>query len=109
MSHELGTFGISIKTVAPGGIVTDFAGRSLDMNSLSAYEGIEQKMFGMFGELMQNASTADQIAEVVYEAATDGKDQVRYVAGTDANTMYARRLEIGNEEFRKEIRKLFVG
>ena len=109
MSHELGQFSISIKTVAPGGIVTDFAGRSLDMNSLPEYGAIEKKMFDLFGELMQNASTAEQIAAVVYEAATDGKDQVRYVAGADANMMYSRRLEIGNEEFRKEIRKQFVG
>ncbi|MBV4355904.1 SDR family oxidoreductase [Pinibacter aurantiacus] len=109
MSHELGTFNISIKTVAPGGIVTDFAGRSLDMNSVSEYQAIEKKMFDTFGEAMKNASTAEQIADVVYEAATDGKDQVRYVAGADANMMYARRLEVGNEEFRKEIRKQFVG
>jgi len=109
MSHELGAFNISIKTVAPGGIVTDFAGRSLDMNSVPEYQAIEQKMFDTFGEAMKNASTAEQIAEVVYEAATDGKDQVRYVAGADANMMYARRLEVGNEEFRKEIRKQFVG
>lgn len=109
MSHELGQFNISIKTVAPGGIVTDFAGRSLDMNSLPEYGAIEKKMFDSFGELMHNASTAEQIADVVYEAATDGKDQVRYVAGADANMMYTRHLEIGNEEFRKEIRKLIVG
>ena len=37
-------------------------------------------------------STGTQIAEVVYEAATDGKDQVRYVAGEDAKAMYAQRL-----------------
>ena len=32
-----------------------------------------------------NFSTAEQIADVVYEAATDGKNQLRYVAGEDAN------------------------
>jgi len=59
--------------------------------------------------MMQSASTAEQIAEVVYEAATDGKDQIRYVEGEDAKALYARRLEIGNEEFRKEIRKQILG
>ena len=33
---------------------------------------------------METYSTPEQIAEVVYEAATDGKDQLRYVAGADA-------------------------
>ena len=48
-------------------------------------------------------------AKVVYEAATDGKDQLRYVAGQDAQAMYARRRELGNEEFRKEVRKQILG
>lgn len=109
MSFELGAFNIGIKTVAPGGIVTDFAGRSLDMNPLPEYREIENKMFNSFEEMMKYASTAGQIAEVVYEAATDGKDQLRYVAGSDANALYARRLEIGNEASRKEIGKQFLG
>lgn len=108
MSFELSTFNIGIKTVAPGGIVTDFASRSLDMNSLPEYQGIEDKMFGSFDEMLKHASSAEQIAEVVYEAATDGKDQVRYVAGADAQQFYARRQEIGNEASRKEIRKQFI-
>ena len=58
--------------------------------------------------MMKNASTAEQIAEVVYEAATDNKDQVRYLAGADAHMMYERRLEIGKESFRREIRQQFL-
>jgi len=56
---------------------------------------------------MQNASTAEQIAQVVYEAATDNKDQIRYLAGEDANALYDRRLTIGKEAFRQEIAKQF--
>ncbi len=108
MSFELGVHNIKIKTVAPGGIATDFTGRSLDRSSNPEYQEIENKLFAAV-DSMQSASTAEQIAEVVYEAATDGKDQVRYVAGEDAKALYARRLEIGNEEFRKEIRKQILG
>lgn len=105
MSFELGLHNIGIKTIAPGGIATDFIGRSLDRSSHPAYQEVEDKLFSAIDGMMQMASTAEQIAEVVYEAATDNKDQIRYLAGEDAKTMYARRLEIGNEEFRKEIRK----
>ncbi|SEL88045.1 SDR family oxidoreductase [Parapedobacter koreensis] len=108
MSFELSKFNIGIKTIAPGGIVTDFAGRSLDMNSLPEYQDIENKMFSAFEEAFKLASTPEQIAEVVYEAATDGKEKVRYVAGADANAMYARHREIGNEAFRKEIGQQFA-
>ena len=109
MSFELGLHNIGIKTVAPGGIATDFTGRSLDRSSHPDYQEIEDKLFATIDGMMQSASTAEQIADVVYEAATDGKDQIRYVAGEDAKAMYAHRLEIGNEEFRKEIRQQIIG
>nr|CAA9485816.1 MAG: Short-chain dehydrogenase/reductase SDR? [uncultured Segetibacter sp.] len=109
MSFELRLHNIGIKTVAPGGIATNFTGTSLDKQSKPEYQELEVKLFSVVEDMMQAASTAGQIAEVVYEAATDGKDQVRYVAGTDAKAMYARRLEIGSEVFRIEITKQFVG
>jgi NAD(P)-dependent dehydrogenase (short-subunit alcohol dehydrogenase family) len=105
MSFELGMHNIRIKTVAPGGISTDFAGRSLDSALHPAYAHLEEKLFALVDAMMQAASAPQQIAEVVYEAATDGKDQIRYVAGPDAQAMYARRNELGNEDFRKEITK----
>jgi hypothetical protein len=54
-------------------------------------------------------STPEQIAEVVYEAATDGKEQLRYVAGADAKAMYAMRVQMGDEAFRKVIGQQFFG
>jgi len=109
MSFELGLHNIGIKTIAPGGIATDFIGRSLDRSSHPEYQEIEDKLFSAIDGMMQAASSAEQIAEIVWEAATDGKDQIRYLAGEDAKAMYARRLELGNEEFRKEISKQFLG
>jgi len=108
MSFELSKFGIGIKTIAPGGISTDFAGRSLDFNKQAEYSEIENKLLDVVDVMMKNSSTAEQIAEVVYEAATDNKDQIRYLAGADANMMYERRLEIGKESFRKEIGQQFL-
>ena len=58
---------------------------------------------------MATYSTPDQIAEVVYEAATDGKNQLHYVAGADAKATYAARLQLGDEGFREAIRQQFFG
>jgi hypothetical protein len=58
---------------------------------------------------MESYSTPEQIAEVVYEAATDGKDKLRYVVGANAQVSYARRLEIGDEAFRQGIEKMWTG
>jgi hypothetical protein len=56
---------------------------------------------------METYSNPEQIAEVVYGAATDGKDQLRYVAGADAKATYTARLQMGDEAFRKAIKQQF--
>ena len=111
MAFELSKFGIGIKTVSPGGIKTDFAGRSLDLATHDAYTDLVHQVFATFSdpERQKRGSTAEQIAEVVYEAATDGKKQLRYVAGEDANALYAQRLEVGDEAFRESVDKNFFG
>lgn len=108
MAFELNSFGIDIKTVSPGGIKTDFVSRSLDTATSPAYEGIMNSLYSRMEGMMEAASTPEQIAEVVYEAATDGKKQLRYVAGEDAKALYAQRLEIGAEAFREQLGKQFL-
>jgi len=110
MAYELNNFGIGIKTVSPGGIQTDFMSRSLDFTNLPPYEDFAQRMMTNSGAHMaQNSSTPLQIAEVVYEAATDGKKQLRYIAGADAQALYAQRQEMGVETFREHLGKMFLG
>lgn len=107
MSFELGLHNIQIKTVAPGGIRTDFGGRSIEVVEHPEYAGAIDKLMGLFN--IDNFSTAEQIAAVVYEAATDGKAQLRYVAGADANALYERRLEIGQDAMHQEFKKTIFG
>ena len=107
MAFELKKIGVGIKTVSPGGIKTDFLGRSADMSSHPAYEKWVEKLFAGISE--DNFTPAEQIAAVVYEAATDGKDKLRYVAGEDAKALYSQRLQVGDEEFRKQMEQTFLG
>ncbi|SEB21479.1 SDR family NAD(P)-dependent oxidoreductase [Pedobacter hartonius] len=109
MLFELGLHNIHIKTVAPGATSTDFLNRSLEKSLHPSYSVLENKLTLSNDSMMNLAVPAEQVAEVVYEAATDGKDQVRYLAGDDTKSLYARRLEIGSEAFRKEIRKQIIG
>jgi NAD(P)-dependent dehydrogenase (short-subunit alcohol dehydrogenase family) len=111
MAFELNQFGIGIKTIKPGGIRTDFFTRSLDTGRHPAYDAPVNKVIGMITDpkQMETYSSPEQIAEVVYEAATDGKDQLRYVAGADAKAMYETRMKLGDEEFRKAMVQQFFG
>jgi hypothetical protein len=77
------------------------------MSSHPAYNKWLEKMFAGINE--DHFTPAEQIAAVVYEAATDGKDQLRYVAGDDAKAFYAQRLQIGDEAFRKQMEQMLLG
>ena len=106
LAFEMKKIGVGVKTVSPGGIKTDFLNRSAEIASHPAYDAILQKMFTHIDE--NNFSTAEHIAEVIYEAATDGKEKLRYPAGEDAKALYAQRLQIGDEAFRKNMEEMFL-
>ena len=111
MAFELNRFGIGMKTVLPGGMKTDFFTRSFDTGRHEAYDKLVDRVMGAITapQQMESYSSPEQIAEVVYEAATDGKDQLRYVAGADAKAIYAMRQQMGDEAFRKAMDKQFFG
>lgn len=111
MAFELNQFGIGMKVIEPGGMKTDFFTRSFDTGRHPAYDALVDKVMSVITAPKQMAtySTPEQIAEVVYEAATDGKDQLRYVAGADGKATYAMRLQMGDEAFRKAINQQFFG
>lgn len=111
MAFELKQFGIGVKTVEPGGMKTDFFTRSFDTGRHEACDRLVDKVMSVITDpkQMETYSSPAQIAEVVYEAATDGKDQLRYVAGEDAKATYAMRLQVGDEAFRKPMEQQFFG
>ena len=105
ISYDLALFNIGIKTVAPGGIKSNFV-NAAQFVVKDEYAALNESM----GELIKSEALfrfneVDEIAEVVFEAVTDGKDQLRYLAGIDAVRTAQQRLDIGNENFRKELRK----
>jgi NAD(P)-dependent dehydrogenase (short-subunit alcohol dehydrogenase family) len=111
LAFEAGRFGIGVKTVSPGGIKTDFFGRSLAMAEHPAYADLVARALAAFADPARASgySTAEQVAEVVYEAATDGKSQLRYTAGEGAKAAYAQRKAVGDEAFRAAVDKQFLG
>jgi hypothetical protein len=57
---------------------------------------------------MTTTRTTQPTTATLNEAATDGKDQLRYIAGADAKATYAMRLQLGDEVFRKAIAQQFL-
>jgi NAD(P)-dependent dehydrogenase (short-subunit alcohol dehydrogenase family) len=102
LNYEVAQFGGKVKIIEPGAIATDFAGRSLDFSndeSLAAYQPIIGKIMAALPALYQNASPASLIADTIFEAATDGKAQLRYTAGEDAAVFVGNRRQYDDETF----------
>jgi short-subunit dehydrogenase len=102
LHYEIEQFGGQVKIVEPGAIATDFGGRSFDFNnddSLEEYQNTVAKLMAVMPAMLANASPAQVVAEVIYEAATDGKNQLRYIAGEDAQVFLSNRKQYDDATF----------
>ena len=110
--YELVPFGIQVKVVAPGGVATDFATRSLKMtidpaNEADPYAGQVRSVLAAFSERGGAASTPEQIAEIIFGAATDGTSQLRYIAGDDAKAILGAKARMSEADFAAMIQQNF--
>ncbi len=107
LSYELSTIGIKLKIIQPGGVNTNFATTSFDMNiegSPEAYMPLVQK----FMTAMQSspiASESELIATAIYDAITDGTDQLRYIVGADGEQLVGARSQMSDAEFTALVRQ----
>lgn len=104
LKWELAQIGVKVKLIEPGGVATDFGGRSLDMQhnqELTEYnEFVNGFMSAMASSMNPETMTKpEQIAEVIYEAATDDSDKLRYRAGKDCEQLLGARDQMSDEEF----------
>lgn len=110
LQYELAAFGVRVKLVEPGSIKTDFGGRSLDFSndpSLTEYQPMVQSVMDAFGPFMENGSTAEQIAEVVYAAALDESGELRFEGGADGKQMLALRRQADDNELFASVKAQF--
>ena len=87
MRYEMEQIGCKVKIIEPGSIATDFAGRSFDFNhdeNLKEYQPIVTKILTVFPTMIKSASPVKIVSKVIFQAATDGKSKLRYMAGKDA-------------------------
>lgn len=102
LNFELAPFGVRAKVVCPGGVATDFAGRSLATtfkDDRHPYAEGVAKTIAAFGRNRARYSSAEKIAEGIYGAATDGTRTIRYVLGDDAIAMAAGRAKMTDEQY----------
>ena len=103
LSYELSSIGITVKMIEPGMINTNFAettfsGLNIDPEQTEYKFFIDKFMSGMQAAGAQSSEPV-VVAEKIYEAATDGKNTLRYIAGPDAEQLIAARKQMDDDAY----------
>ncbi|POF31782.1 SDR family oxidoreductase [Roseibium marinum] len=106
LHHEVAPFGIAVKLIEPGGVTsTGFMRRGAE--EATAFSGIEdyqpviasaQKVFGKIAS-GRSGGTSEEVADVTFNAATDGTDRLRYIATDGIRPWVEARRETSEEDY----------
>jgi len=69
------------------------------------YQPVVRKLLAALTHLVSGGSDPMVVAKVIYEAATDGTNQLRYTAGEDANVLMANRKASDDATFMKGVKE----
>lgn len=111
LSHELSAFGIRVKIIEPGGVATNFRnGLEMIKNEIPEYDPLMGSFFGRYAAATAHLpkATAEQVARTIFNAATDGRTQLRYVIGEDAQFYIDTKYRNSDADFVNIMRERFV-
>lgn len=104
--YDYKPLGIRLKTVEPGGIQTEFSGRSaepFDISNFPEHKPLFDRIWGFFQseERAKQRGKAVDVAATIFTAATDTNDTLRYVVGKDAKQIAFFRRHFGYKRIMK--------
>ena len=113
VAYELRSLNIPVKLIEPGGVDTHFhktaAARTVGAGALDAYAAFYDSVDKAVQAIIAKhaLTSAEDVAQVIYLAATDGTDRLRYVVGSDAAAIIEARRTKSEPEFRQMIESEF--
>jgi NADP-dependent 3-hydroxy acid dehydrogenase YdfG len=101
LHYEMSEIGVKVKIVEPGFIATDFGGRSFDFQAgeVIEYQPIIGALMKQWQDPNNTVSPPEMVAEIIFNAVTDGTTQLRYRAGSDAEYLLDTRKKMSDYEF----------
>lgn len=110
MAYELEPFGIRVILIEPGFVQTNFANSMViakkAQDPTSPYSQMMQRIAASSSELAKSGSSADLVANVILDAATNPNPRLRYLVGKDVEVWAASKKSIDESEFFNMIKKI---
>ena len=115
LAYELASQKIAVKIIEPsGGVInTSFSERMSREREAEAgladYDAFVQRAGEVFAGLQASRkTTAEEVAKVIYDAATDGSNQFRYFTGEDTGDFVRSKREKSDQEHFDFMRSKFL-
>lgn len=104
--YELKPFNVFVKAMIPGGTKTNF---QTPLNDLTGYEQIaaNQRKYLLDGNA--EFPDASEAAQIIFTAATDGKEQINYPTDSVCRKLYEQYQRMGLEQFKSYFGHLLFG
>lgn len=107
LRFEVANFGVAVTVVEPGLVATEYGAAALrDLTgdeTLGAYAsftaGVRSALENSFSGGVEGTSTADEVAAVVAQAATDDPPRTRYIVGAMAEQLIGLRQQMTDDQW----------
>jgi NAD(P)-dependent dehydrogenase (short-subunit alcohol dehydrogenase family) len=110
LHYELAPLNIRVKLIEPGAIKTDFYERSADRNLKldPDYQGFYDRVMPKMDQAGSTGSPPEAVAEVIFKAATDKGDRLRYSAGKSSGLLLTLRKLLPEPWFYQLVRQILI-
>jgi short-subunit dehydrogenase len=110
LQYELAQFNIQMKLVEPGPIVTEFYGRSRQFvkpTDSNSYDAFIQKFTDAAEKVMKDAEGPEVVANMIYKAATEQSNRMRYAVGKPGPLLLVLRKLLSDRVFFWMVKKSY--
>jgi short-subunit dehydrogenase len=103
LQYEVDQFGIKVILVEPGIIKTNFPDNILKAKRASEptspYSELLQRRINRVKTMFENGTAPEEVAKVILKAITSITPDLRYLVGSDANSLIEKRKSVPERKF----------
>lgn len=99
LAAEVSAFDVRVVLIEPGLVLTPIFGKRRFPSPASPYADLYRRNLALFPKLIESGSTAEATAEVIAYSIRTETPRLRYLVGSDAETIVDHRARMTDEEF----------
>ncbi len=99
LAAEVSAFHVRVALIEPGLVATPIFGKRRLPSPDSPYADLYRRSLALFPKLIESGSTAEDTAEVIAYSIRTETPRLRYLVGSDAETIVDHRARMTDEEF----------